>query len=144
MEMYRNMYRSSCVVGPIVFSYLVTIGWTKDLIIPIPFLRVCLAIIWIFRHFPLLLKCVYNDLAFLVPSIKDAFQHLYSSILNAELGRAFIVDKIITKKSPLNLIPMDMIIPKPVAMYYELIADLIFVERSRGRGMNALSNKGME
>lgn len=98
----------------------------KDLIIPIPFLRVCLAIIWIFRHFPLLLKCVYNDLAFLVPSIKDVFQHLYNSILNAVLlGRAFIVDKVITKKSPLNLIPMDMIIPKPVAMYYELIADLI-------------------
>lgn len=62
----------------------------------------------------------------MVPSIKDAFQHLYSSILNAVLlGRTFIVDKVITKKSPLNLIPMDMIIPKPIAMYYELIADLI-------------------
>lgn len=36
---------------------------TKD-IISIPFFLVCLAIIWIFRHFPLLLKCVYNDLAF--------------------------------------------------------------------------------
>lgn len=103
----------------------------KDLIIPIPFLRICLAIIWIFRHFPLLLKCVYNDLAFVVPSIKDAvpfcaFQHLHSSLLNAVLlGRAFIVDKVITKKSLLDLIPVDMIIPKPVAMYYELIADLI-------------------
>lgn len=90
----------------------------KDLIIPIPFLRICLAIIWIFRHFPLLLKCVYNDLAFVVPSIKDAvpfcaFQHLHSSILNAVLlGRAFIVDKFITKKSLLDLIPVDMIIPK--------------------------------
>ena len=64
-------------------------------------------------------------------SIKDAvpfcaLQHLYSSILNAVLlGNAFIVDKVITKKSPLNLIPMNMIILKPVAMYCELIADLI-------------------
>lgn len=64
-------------------------------------------------------------------SIKDAvpfcaLQQLYSSILNAVLlGNAFIVDKVITKISPLNLIPMDMMIPKPVAMYRELIADLI-------------------